>query len=516
MTKSLFYNALAFIAFTAFLLVGLKNIDSYGVSFDENIDRYKTLVNLNEINYNLGNPLGLEKQPKGFEDGQEHPNAFQVFQAVCLGLEYLFGIEDDLGAAFRLRHYFVFLLFWLSTICFYFLLRQRVTHLLLPLFFTGLLILQPRIYAHCHFNPKDIVFLSLMIFVLISQYRFMKNPKWWVIFTMSFVTALAINRRMVGLLFPLVFTIVSWFYYTSWIERKKLLLYMPLTLFLLIAMWPTIWNDPFGNLTKLVFIKANLPIESFTWLSGQFYATNNLPWYYVFKWIGISTPIPSLNILIVGQILFWVIVWKYPKHTFYRAFDYYVVICLWLIISIVIIQNPTLYNGWRHFFFLYPLIVYLACVGWQPRYYKRKLLVLGALGFSFAFNMFIMINMNAFHNAYISAIAGSEVGYECYPQDYSGVSYLRLLEKVDHQDKRDRIKVYGHTPLAHNIKLYETLNLNEEPKFVSVASIEEADYFLTHYAWFFVKDAEYKEYEHLQAIHVYHQKRIISTAFRVR
>ena len=156
-----YINLIILLIFSFFLIVGVLIFDDYGISFDEHFQRTDGFIALNFIRQ----ILSLDIYP-GFEHSGKRFAELAKIYGVLFNLpmafaEKIFGIEDSRNY-FLLRHFFNFLIFYISTIFFFLLLKKRFsTNLsIIGLIF---LILSPRIFADSFYNNKDLVFLSLFI-----------------------------------------------------------------------------------------------------------------------------------------------------------------------------------------------------------------------------------------------------------------------------------------------------------------------------------------------------------------
>ena len=107
---------------------------------------------------------------------------------------------------------------------------------------------------------------------------------------------------------------------------------------------------------------------------GKFYEANSLPWHYIPVWILGTLSIP-FSILIVISVIFIIIRSikrvvnsdKIEATIFFwnSKLEFFLLFNLLLIISpviLIILKNSTIYNGWRHLFFILPSMLIL-CLG---------------------------------------------------------------------------------------------------------------------------------------------------------
>ena len=99
-----------------------------------------------------------------------------VFDLPLALLELIFQVDDS-REIFLLRHFFNFLLFFISVYFFFQLVKSRYNSWLVGLIGALFLIISPRIFADSFYNNKDIVFMSLFIISLFTATKFLEKKK---------------------------------------------------------------------------------------------------------------------------------------------------------------------------------------------------------------------------------------------------------------------------------------------------------------------------------------------------
>jgi hypothetical protein len=83
--------------------------------------------------------------------------------------------------------------------------------------------------------------------------------------------------------------------------------------------------------------------------------SDKVPWYYIPKWIFISSPL----IVLLGIVLSpWLLVSKQYK----MAMITFLFFAAIFPVAYVIYKKSPLYDGWRHLFFVYPPLVVLSAL----------------------------------------------------------------------------------------------------------------------------------------------------------
>ena len=118
MKYSNYINLIILLIFSFFLIIGTLIFDDYGISWDEHYQRTDGFIALNFIREILSLNIypGFEHPDKRFAElARIYGSIFDLPMAFA---EKIFGIEDSRNY-FLLRHFFNFLIFYISTIFFF-------------------------------------------------------------------------------------------------------------------------------------------------------------------------------------------------------------------------------------------------------------------------------------------------------------------------------------------------------------------------------------------------------------
>ena len=155
--------------FTFFFLIGIITFKDYGISVDEEFQRSSGFYWLNFVlsflDFEELKELSAFKldEIKGFTLSNVATNQYYgiIFDLPVAFLEVIFKINDSQNY-FYFKHFLNFTIFFIGSIFFYKLLLNRFKNYKVSLIGTLFFILSPRIYGHSFYNPKDIIFLSLL------------------------------------------------------------------------------------------------------------------------------------------------------------------------------------------------------------------------------------------------------------------------------------------------------------------------------------------------------------------
>ena len=507
------HNYLFIIILIVTFLISFSIYKDFGISIDEESTRYHGLVSLNYIievfNFNF-DPIENIKRLETYEY-REYGVFFEILPAL---LENIFEIKSY-KEIFYFRHLYVHIIFLISMIFFYRTILNLFNSFYLALSGTAILYTTPRIFAHSFYNSKDIIFLSMFIISIYFFYKFFKNKTIHNTIYLGLSLALLTSVRSLGFYFLII---LSLFMFAELLDKKvrarnviKLFLYLFSSYFLfLYIFWPFLWESPIEN-----FLYALNSFSDYDWRGqvfyfGKFYEANSLPWHYIPVWILGTISIP-FSFLIIISILFLLI--RFAKRvlnidslgkrtTIWNSrIELTLLFNLLLVLSpviLIILKNSTLYNGWRHLFFILPSLTIL-CLGLI--YYakiilkKNKVLVICAnflLVSIFLNNIINLIKLHPYQNVYFNFFLEKEANKN-FDIDYWGLSNKDALDRISlKSESNTKVAVLGLANLEMSRKMLEK---NKKNKIIIVGeNFKVADYIVSNS--YFVSDPKLtKRYE---------------------
>tara|TARA_B100001123_G_scaffold442456_1_gene586083 strand:- start:62 stop:1720 length:1659 start_codon:yes stop_codon:yes gene_type:complete len=499
------------IFFLVFFLLGLIIHKDYGISIDEAFHRlmgfywlnyvldffpnsdlkkevYNILINIREAHLNLDHLT-----PNNFIYG--------VFFDIPAGfIETILNIKEPKEIYF-FRHFLNFLIFFISLIYFYKILSERFSEKKWAFLGTTFLILSPRIFSNSFYNPKDLIFMSLIIISLFYYFKFLKVSNFKNSFLFGLFIAIATSSKSLALIVIFIYVL---FFLLSCLSKKEFFFknikfYIfglgSYIIFTYIS-WPYLWSDPIGNLITSLKIYSDYPVKIYMLYNESYVRSDNLPWHYLFTWIGITTPVIYSILFIFGYSIiiirfskkFLVVDMPKKENDFWadvnEKFDLNIFILLTGVFFIVIKLDATLYTGWRHMFFIYPLIIYISILGLSNLYnnfYQYKKIILSLMIIyliSISYKMFLIHPMQ---NIYFNFLAGKNI-HKKYEVDFWGLANIHFLNKILTVEKNSQtinIGVASWTTLERSLAL---LNANDRKK-INVVGQEyhQADYLFNNF-----------------------------------
>lgn len=477
------------IFFAILIAIGMLLHKDYGMAWDDIAMRDIGGVNLNYIAPQYV-PKDLERLDnlRQFQNKDYGP----VFETLLVFLESVFNLQDS-KEVYEFRHLTVFIVFVIGVLSIFLTAKNIYGDYRWGLLAALMLVLSPRIFAEAFYNTKDIVFMSVIAMSIYSLSLFLKNPSVRTALIHGFVTALAIDIRIMGILM-IIITLGTLTIYC--VKQKhsfnKLIvlisMYIIATACLVILMWPFLWSDPWGN-----FLYALKNMSQFVRWNGHvlywgtYIKADNLPWHYVPIWIIVTTPLIYTALMLIGVVAIL-------KKQFFSLFtdslnvqniiEYVAILCLTGPIISVIILDSVLYDGWRQLYFVYPAFILLAVKGtytvqffFKKNFYKK--IFIGLIITCLAFNCYWIYLAHPHQNVYFNLLIGEDWKNK-FEVDYWGLGNKQAILHILANDSSPliTIKATSFTPLENTLKLLD----KEDRKRVSVVNGDQiANYIFDNY-----------------------------------
>ena len=484
--------------FLIFFVIGIISFTDFGVSVDEWDLRILGVINANYLLDNLGLDLiGTKSSLPSLNDyhGSTHGPLFVTIMSL---IENIFNVKD-LNKIYLFRHYTNHFIFLISLVYFFKLANNRYADWKMGLIGIIFIFISPRIFAHSFFNYKDILFLSFTIINLYYGTCFLKKSNFRNIILFSISAAFATNIRVIGLMIPIVILFV---YYIDYLRNNKknllnIITIIFLTLLFTYFFWPYLWSNPFSKLYDIIARLSSYSWNGYNLYLGEYIKATNVPWHYIFSWIVITTPIFFLILFLIGisSYLFRLIkrlfkisdktdslndLWRGQK----ESEDFVFLICLIIPILVTILLGSTLYNGWRHLYFIYPIIILFSLRGLyliKFNFFKKNIITFYLILSLFILNItYTTIKYHPHQNNYFNILAGNET-HKNFDMDYWGLGNKQAIEKILKREKNFPIKVAsaGQVSLKNSMDIFD---INTKKK-VLVTKISEADYIIDNYTY---------------------------------
>jgi len=355
----------------------------------------------------------------------------------------------------------------------------------------------PRIVGHSMNNPVDLPFAALYLFVLYFLLRFvaeLPRPTWKTCVPLLIGIPLAIDVRVAGLvlvcylgLFVAVRCLRSLVEQgfvrdalRSWVRPAALTLLVGGGGYLLASvLWPLAHGDPLG--TPLMALGVLSRLETFNALDlfeGTWIHREEIPWYFVPKWILIGTPLFVPLGLLLSPLL---LTNRFAKgRTMDREKILQVAFAFLFPLFFIIVRKSNVYNDARHALFVVPPLIVFCALAYEQLFRSlRKPVLQVVAGVVVAATMLepigFMIRNHPNEGVYFSPLIGGVNGaWKQYETDFWGNSVRQGVEWIQDNvtsDERRPVRVrlwYGdQTKGAYYVA--------KQPGFVHVVSDEDSN-----------------------------------------
>ncbi len=483
---------LIYVLILFFFIICSNIIKDYGVTLDDEIyylnglNSYVYVKNLFLSFFNENININIYKNKL-----KEWPIVFEFLLAFISDISGVKNVDE----IYLLAHKINFTIFCLSLIFFYKLIHKRNNNFYLSILSILLIILSPRIFGESFYNSRDIFFMSLFIFFSYSAYNFLDKKNYSSLIFFSIFTALLINTKILGIIPIGLFSLIYIYNFLNTSkkiknEKKIIIFYIFTTLIFIYILWPYLWANPFVNLylafKNILVLHENLIVVNFYF--GNHIQSDLIPWHYRTVWFLITTPIIILFLFLIGMIsqsfkIFGTLKrslnkdYKFKNNSFFDLYFFFTFIFTLFFVEEL---NASKFGGWRHLYFLYPIVIYFSvyCINFLKERFKRKIyiiMIFFLLTMNMTFNLLWIIKNHPNQYLYFNLL-NKKYFMKNFDLDWWGVSHKSSLDFILKNDDSDKIKVYarGFTNLRDTY-----LYLNEADKSrIVLSNIDDANYII--------------------------------------
>lgn len=509
--------------FMILFIMGVFIHKDYGIGVDEPTNRQNGAISTKYILTKAEAVFGFKILKEDIELNATNTNLKDyvdrdygvLFDVTAFIFERILGI-DEISEGYKFRKILTYIVFLVGLFSLYRIATVRFNNYGYGLIAVAVVIFSPRIFGESFYNSKDVIFMAIFTIAIHRMLNYINNPTIKNAIYFGLATGCAIDIRVIAVVLTvMVMGLVILKIIFSNIKFKvfalSLFYYFVISIFTMIMFWPWLWEDPIGHFLEAFKNMSHFRLNRWELFNGKFHTTTNLPWYYLPKWILITTPIAYIIFLIIG--LFSIV------NSFIKVENRYILtnnkiqdltylMVLFGPIIAAVSMNSVVYNGWRHFYFIYPAMVLIIINGiafiMRSGYYVHasRIGVISILFFTFVMTATNMINSHPLQYIYFNKFTGKDLEKK-YPMDYASLSAIKGFEYLDRYDDKPIIKVSTFGPL--NITLPKTLLLLSQTKkirFQLVDNPSDADYIFSDYQFFNPQesDAFYKNLKLYESI----------------
>ena len=453
--------------FFSFFLLGLNIYRDYGISWDEKASAFLGVVSLKYVHdlLNLGLFNSNTIPPLSEYPDRVYGVVFEETADLFVGILNL----QDMRDIFMFRHLMTFLVSIVGIFAVFRLAERRFSSWRWGLLASLFLILSPRIFAESFYNDKDVVFMALFAVAINTTVSFVIRPTIGTALINALATAIAIDVRIMAVGLPIgAALLMAIQLMRAEVPRRTILaalaLYSCATCVLVVLLWPWLWENPWNNFREALTVAAHHPWNGMVRFMGSEVSASQLPWYYVPVWIGITTPPLYLIMFLCGALS----IASQTLHSITHQISNYrfklwqndaelqdlifLILSIAPIFAIIAIHaaygyDTGQFDGWRHFYFLYPPFLLVTTRGVNLLMYgSRKVkLAKSALVIVMLFSMIHtaiwMLRAHPFQNVYFNMFAGKNWKAH-FDVDYWGLSNRQGLEFLLENETTNDITIW--------------------------------------------------------------------------
>ena len=324
-----------------------------------------------------------------------------------------------------------------------------------------LLVFSPRFTGYIMNDFRDTTFM--LGFVASTYYfhhvlRRLPEWSWYIAFKAAMAVFLASAVRIGGMVLLLLFALYILIY--LWKRRgegvRSILLPASLQwLFiallsyaLTVAAWPwahqAVFTGPIDALLKFSKLRLMLNYQMF---KGELIPNIDVPWDFLFTWIGITTPL----VVLLGLAFSFTLLGRRRSVAGSELMIPLLAMLIPLLFYLFRVRN--IYDGWRHFLFLAPYFTLFSALGWSQLLSLIKMFKIRAfIALSLLVLLFLPVRMMALrhplHTLYFNElIGGIEGAYGEFELEMDGNSLRPATEWLNDYARNNGI---SHIKLASN------------------------------------------------------------------
>lgn len=428
------------------LLVGLLTLFPYGFYLDQDIEQGILFANIKEYLMHLpGDAPGLvqeltDSNVLGISAMADRDHGIAAYYP-AFPIWYINQASPYWGSIFW--HVYTFLLIFWGMCSLFYLGKELFKSEGLAAFVVLLFFLTPRMFAESRYNNKDMVLLSLVFTLFYWGKRLIGEQSAKSIFMFALAGALASNVKIVGIWTFGVLGLYILFYFIATGQCTRKLLgkaagCILLWAFLFFLLTPASWTDTAAFFRYLFFGAVDFDRwHDYVLFDGRMLHRDftGMPRKYLPVLMLYTIPVGILLLAAWGSISA-VVDFVRKKGKCLEDTGYVLAILLAGAVppAYAVLMATPLYNGWRHFYFVYASMITGAGYGafrlweaaraWGKEIYAKA----GAALYLFALAAGILANYPQEHSFY-NILAGKNV-VERYELDYWNMSVKQACESI--------------------------------------------------------------------------------------
>lgn len=406
---------LPWLVIAAYLLVALTTVLDYGISWDERVQ--STYGEMSVDYYRSGFQI---RAHESFANLRYYGPFFEMLPTlVYRSVPYW---------KYEIRHIFIVLAAALGLIPVA-LLGTRLTGTRLGGALAVLsLLMMPAFYGHTFMNSKDVPFAAMFAWSIYALMRLVEKPDRRRLAVAAIAGGIALAIRVGGVLvFGIVLvSVLLEILITRKGERSRSIVWLvaagALAWVVMTIFWPWAHANPILHPLQALGSSTAFPEIYEVRFAGDFWPSNELPSYYLAQMIGITTPLPILTLILIGVA---VAVAEVRRRE--QPFGW-ILLLTWTFMPplLQVVLRAPLYDGTRHFLFIYPALALLGAIGGDRliEIAGRSRLAIAGVVVAIIAAIPAMVTLHPYQYVYYNALVGGTAGAAAdYELDYWSTSY---------------------------------------------------------------------------------------------
>lgn len=466
-----------------YLLIHLFLINDYGISWDFHYHHFAGLAHLGQRVPTIDEPSNIPFTPPDPRLTIDDP--FGPFVQILPTASYLFFYDLPAQAgklhllpfdsAYNLPGVFMGSL----GVLIIFLFINEAINFPVALFSAIFLAFLPTHFGYLHNNMKDVpnafaFTASIYLFWRLNRYK-RKRDLIFAVLSFAFAFNVKINSVMIPVVCLIWYILNERKQLTKVLKSKLIILYFILSPLAALLVWWPFWKDPLGKLLQLPYFYSHNTINMPVLFMGKIlHSAVNIPWYYPWVYIFITTPLGILFSFLIGVI--------YSLYRILKKNEMYSLLLIWLLVPLLRYFSPKVsaIDGMRHFMeIIYPLSV-LAGVGFYAiynyfnKFTKQKnagLIVFGIIIVTLVYNLVkFHPYQTSFYNVLIGGVKGADGKFDI---DFWGAPQKDAIHWLN---QNAPVKSYINIVMAQSsAAMYARSDLMDK---INKKGIEESDFTL--------------------------------------
>jgi len=223
--------------------------------------------------------------------------------------------------------------------------------------------------------------------------------------------------------------------------------------------WPYAALDPINNMLESLAKMADFETAIRVLFAGEHIWSDRVSWNYIPQWMAITSPI----FILIGAVLF-AVGWFIKRKTIQPLWMVFVLFVTIFPVAYAVLQESSLYDGMRHFLFVYPTLAIIAAMGWGhlTSFEGKKAINMGLgvlLALLIALPGYWMVKNHPYEYIYFNELSGgTKKAYTNYETDYwqnsmKGLCDWFIANHPEIKTSKDIIiGTNGLEPVAHYLR----------------------------------------------------------------